>query len=160
MSSPLNSLTSTFGRSPVTLLISSTRSSGVKSPCFDEFFSTETYTVSNTLLVLSMMSKCPYVMGSKLPGHTAILPILPFLYKYIYFDRPIDSLLDTHESSCPVTLVFMCLHHDPAVRIQYTEFTDHGKGVCYNPFVIRRIEEYQIEPSAALCQRFERTPVV
>ena len=49
--------------------ISSSRRSGVNMGCFfSQLTMTQTYTLSKQAAARRMMSKCPRVMGSKLPG--------------------------------------------------------------------------------------------
>src|SRR5690606_34357424 len=64
---------STLGIPFVTSRINSIRSSKVKRGFLEALCSTATISLSKTRLPLRIMSRCPYVIGSKLPGYTAML---------------------------------------------------------------------------------------
>jgi len=81
--SPSNESTSTFFRSFVLSLIKFTRSSTVKNDFFPLFLKTAIITLSNISQPVFKTSKCPFVIGSKLPGYIAIfINFLSFYWCY------------------------------------------------------------------------------
>ena len=75
---PSKASTSTFSICPTLSCISLTRSSTFKKAFFYEFLATAIITLSKIPALVIKTSRCPLVIGSKLPGYIAIFIFFPF----------------------------------------------------------------------------------